>query len=108
MIKTSNSRLWASGRFEAQFVGLDVSAAQWCVAHGVKLVGVDYLSVQSPRESGNVHRALLGAGVIVLEGLDLSRVYEGQYDLCVLPLKLEGTEAAPARAVVRRRESSTR
>jgi arylformamidase len=66
---------------------------------GVKLVGIDYLSVGGPPST---HRILLGAGIWLLEGLDLSPVGPGNYDLICLPLKLVQTEGSPVRAVVRR------
>jgi len=70
------------------------------VARGVQLVGVDYLSVAPYEDPVPTHRVLLQAGVIVVEGLNLSQVPRGFYDLYCLPLKLVGAEGAPARAVL--------
>ena len=65
-------------------------------------MGIDYLSIESFDGDGSVHRRLLGAGVVILEGLDLSRVEGGVYELLCLPLRIPGADGAPARAVVRR------
>ena len=103
LIKTSNSDLWqhAYNEFERNFVHLAPKTAEWLVKREVGLVGVDYLSVEAfGRKDSRVHHALLGAGVIILEGLDLSRVPPGPCELVCLPLKLEGSDAAPARALV--------
>jgi arylformamidase len=102
LLKTRNSFLWARGEktFDVSFVALSPEAAEWIVQHGVKLVGVDYLSVAPYDESVPTHRALLQAGVVILEGLDLSSVTPGSYDLYCLPLKLTGSDGAPARAIL--------
>lgn len=99
---TSNSRLWARGEtdFQEDFVAVAEDGAGWLVEHGIRLVGVDYLSVAPYSDSVPTHRILLQAGVIVLEGLDLSAVPRGFYDLYCLPLKLLGAEGAPARAIL--------
>ncbi len=70
------------------------------VDRGVKLVGVDYLSVAPYHESVLTHKILLNAGVVILEGLDLSKVSQGRYTLHCLPLKLVGSDGAPARAIL--------
>jgi arylformamidase len=72
------------------------------VKRGVQLVGVDYLSVEKFDVEPKTHRTLLANGVLILEGLDLSEVDAGDYELIVLPLRLAGREAAPARALLRR------
>ena len=103
LIKTSNSDLWqhAYNEFERNFVHLAPETAEWLVKREIELVGVDYLSVEAfGRKDSRVHHALLGAGVIILEGLDLSRVPPGPCELVCLPLKLAGSDAAPARALV--------
>jgi arylformamidase len=99
---TRNSRLWASGekKFQKDFVAVSQDGAEWLVAHGVKLVGVDYLSVAPFDEPHPTHQVLLQAGVIVLEGLDLSQVPRGFYDLYCLPLKIPGADGAPARTIL--------
>lgn len=101
LLKTSNSEHWRLGDpFQQDFIALDRSAAEWCVDRGVRLVGVDYLSVE-PFGSGKighpVHVTLLEAKVVIVEGLDLSSVSAGEYELVCAPLKLEGSDGAPAR-----------
>jgi len=99
---TSNSRLWARGEteFQEDFVAVSEDGAEWLVERAVQLVGVDYLSVAPYHESASTHRILLQAGVVVVEGLDLSAVLRGFYDLYCLPLKLLGSDGAPARAIL--------
>jgi arylformamidase len=99
---TSNSHFWARGesKFQTEFVAVTEDGAEWLVEHGVQLVGVDYLSVAPYAESIPTHVVLLKAGVIVLEGLNLSNVMRGFYDLYCLPLKIAGSDDAPARAIL--------
>ena len=94
---TRNSKLWAEATFTPDFLSIAPSAAEFLVDHGIRLVGIDYLSVGSPE----THRVLLSAGVICLEGLDLTGVDAGVYDLYCGPVKLEGADGAPARALLR-------
>ncbi len=102
LIKTRNSNLWAHGEtsFQKDFVALDASAAEWLVKRGVRLVGVDYLSVAPFHASVPTHIILLQAGVIAVEGLDLSNIEPGKYTLYCLPLKIAGSDGAPARAIL--------
>lgn len=99
---TSNSRFWSRGEteFQEDFVAITEDGASWLVDRSVQLVGIDYLSVAPFGDSTPTHRVLLQAGVIVLEGLNLSAVPRGFYDLYCLPLKLYGAEGAPARAIL--------
>lgn len=103
LLRTRNSELWASGvtEFREDYVALTADAARWVVDQDIRLIGVDYLSVQRYDDSSLVHQVLLEAGVIILEGLNLASAQPGAYELICLPLKLVGTEGAPARAVVR-------
>jgi arylformamidase len=103
VFKTRNSELWASGRFESGFIGITEDGARWLVDRGVRLVGIDYLSVAPYGMSVPTHRVLLGAGVVILEGTDLRDVEPGEYDLVCLPLRIVGGDGAPARAVLIRR-----
>jgi len=102
---TSNSRFWSRGEteFQEDFVAVTEDGAQWLVDYGLQLVGVDYLSVAPYSDPVPTHRTLLRAGVIIVEGLDLSAVPRGFYDLYCLPLKLLGAEGAPARAILIRK-----
>lgn len=103
LLKTRNSsKRWDNLEFERDYVALDASAAQFLVSAGVVLVGVDYLSVGVFEGDGpETHKVLLGAGVWVVEGLNLSRVEEGRYDLVCLPLPIAGSDGSPARVVIR-------
>jgi arylformamidase len=99
---TRNSHLWARGEnaFQRDFVAVTADGARWLVEQGVRLIGVDYLSVAPFGESVPTHTVLLEAGVVVVEGLNLSQVPRGFYDLYCLPLKLAGADGAPARAIL--------
>ena len=101
-MKTTNSQLWARGEntFFTDFVGVSEDGAEWLVSHAIKLVGIDYLSVAPYHQSIPTHRALLSAGVIIVEGLDLSAINPGSYGLYCLPLKLVGSDGAPARVIL--------
>jgi arylformamidase len=102
LFKTRNSDYWAVGNteFHTDFVGLSVDAAELLVDRNVKLVGIDYLSIAPYKLGTPVHTILLNAGVVVIEGLDLSQVSQGRYTLHCLPLKLGGADGAPTRAVL--------
>ena len=99
LFKTRNSeRCWETDTFIPDFTYIAEDAAQLLADAHVQLVGIDYLSVGGP---GATHRILLGAGIWLLEGLNLSGVNPGDYDLICLPLKLMQTEGSPVRAVLR-------
>jgi arylformamidase len=98
LFKTSNSELWARDTFAEDFESLDGATAQALVDGGVRLVGIDYLSIGDEE----AHEILLGAGVVAIEGLDLRGVEPGDYRLVCAPLKLVGSDGAPARALLLR------
>ncbi len=102
LFKTRNSEYWSKGikEFQTDFVGISPDGAEYLVDRNVKLVGIDYLSVAPYKESTPTHRIFLGAGVVLLEGLDLSRVSQGRYTLHCLPLKLVASDGAPARVIL--------
>jgi arylformamidase len=103
LIKTHNSRLWGSPEFHADYVGVTDSGAKHLVEHGIKVVGVDSLSVEKFHNPGApAHHVLLGAGTIVIEGLNLQEVDPGVYEMFCLPLRVVGSDGAPARVVLRR------
>jgi len=104
LIKTRNSEIWSRGgeEFFEDFVAINNDGADWLVQKGIKLVGVDYLSVAPFGDSVPTHRTLLKAGVIALEGLNLSDVSSGYYDLYCLPLKLSNSDGAPARVILKK------
>lgn len=102
LLKTRNSsRLWQRKEFAEDFVYLSDDAAKFLAARGVRAIGVDYLSVGSYRDGGDTHRALLGGGVWIIEGINLSAVAPGSYYLVCLPLRIVGGDGAPARAILR-------
>jgi len=104
LFKTRNSRRWAQGdrTFHEDFVAIGADLAKVIVERGLLLVGVDYLSVESfhAPSSYPVHHTLLGAGVVPVEGLNLSGVEPGVYNLFCLPLKLLGSDGGPARVIL--------
>jgi len=99
---TSNSHQWVTGesKFLEDFVAITEDGAEWLVERGVQLVGVDYLSVAPYGDSEPTHKVLLKAGIVIVEGLNLSKVMRGFYDLYCLPLKIAGSDGAPARAIL--------
>jgi len=97
LLKTPNSRLWDRDRFTHDFVRLDGSGAEFVLERGIALIGIDYLSIGDR----DAHLALLGGGVVALEGLDLRAIEPGAYELICLPMKLIGTDGAPARVLLR-------
>ena len=109
LFKTRNSaRCWQSDDFVEDFVYIAHEAAQYLAALGVQTVGVDYLSVGGSHVDGpETHQALLGGGVWIIEGLNLSQVEPGIYDLICLPLRIVGGDGAPARAILRRVTSAS-
>lgn len=102
LFKTRNSQLWGQETFNPDYVFITPEAAAKLVADGIKLVGIDYLSVE---EYGSTtfatHIELLSNGVVILEGLDLRAVDAGDYELVCLPLKLMDSDGAPARVILR-------
>jgi arylformamidase len=102
LLKTRNSALWADNDFHEDFVYLTTEAAAYLASLPVRCVGIDYLSVGGFHFNGTeVHRTLLGAGVWLIEGVDLARVEPGEYELICLPLWFAEGEASPARALLR-------
>jgi arylformamidase len=106
LFKTRNSDFWhrPEQRFRVDYTYLDASAAAKLVDSGIKLVGIDYLSVEEfASQKHETHHTLLSKGVVILEGLDLGAVPAGQYELICLPLKIAGGsgDGAPARAILR-------
>jgi arylformamidase len=106
LIRTRNSSLWRNdiSEFNPDYVAVSADGAQWLVKHKIKLIGVDYLSVAPFNDLVTPHEILLQAGIIPLEGLDLSQVESGLYMLYCLPLKLVGVEGAPARTILIKNE----
>jgi arylformamidase len=103
LLRTRNSELWAAGvtEFRKDYVALSAEAARWIVDRGIRLVGIDYLSVQSYEDDPLTHQILMKAGIIIVEGLNLAGVQPGSYELICLPIRLVGADGAPVRAVLR-------
>ena len=104
LFKTRNSKWWEHGEkeFQKKFVYISEQGAKFLVKKGIKLVGIDYLSVESFESSDYAtHHLLLRNQVIIIEGLNLSGVAEGEYELIALPLLIKGADGAPARVVLR-------
>jgi len=106
LFKTRNSnRCWNTDDFIEDFVFISQEAARYLASLAVQTVGVDYLSVGGFKKDGpETHRALLEGGIWIIEGLDLSQVSAGSYDLLCLPVKIAHSDGAPARAILRKRE----
>jgi len=104
LFKTRMAGQMLRSQFQADHVYLTEDAATYLVQAGIKLVGIDYVSFEKP---GSVdfpaHHALLSAGVVIVEGLDLSEIEGGEYDLYCLPLRIPGADGAPARVLLRSR-----
>ncbi len=104
LLKTRGAaRYWRTDSFIEDFVYVSKEAARFLAGRGVLAVGVDYLSVGGYKHDlADTHRILLEAGVWIIEGLNLSKVKPGRYELACLPLRIEGADGAPARALLRR------
>lgn len=103
LFRTGNSHSGrvTSGQFSERYIHLTAGAAHWCVERGLRLVGLDYISVDAyGDEEAPAHHVLLGAGVLVLEGVNLAEVRPGRYRLICLPLRIKGGEGSPVRAVL--------
>jgi arylformamidase len=103
LLRSRNSDLWRSARasFPSSYVSISADGARWMVDRGVRLVGVDFLSVEQRGTAGHpTHHTLLENGVVIVEGLDLGEVEPGTYHLTVLPLKIVDGDGGPARAVL--------
>lgn len=101
LFKTKNSKLLTQKKFTDKYTSLSLEAAEYLVKQGVILVGTDYFGIEAKGSKGHpVHKLLLGKGVVIVEGLDMSKIKPGKYDGAILPLKLKDAEGAPARAVL--------
>jgi arylformamidase len=101
LFKTSNSEHWTDKRFNETFVYLEPEAAELLVQHGIRLVGIDYLSIDPFKSQKHPsHFVLLGNNVVVLEGLNLANVTPGRYQMTALPLNLQDVDGAPTRVIL--------
>ena len=103
LFRSRNTALWDSPGFDRSFVAVTADGATALVEQGLRLVGADYLSIAPFDAPTPTHQILLGAGVVIVEGLDLHAVDPGWYDLICLPLLIPGSDGGPARAIIRRR-----
>jgi len=104
ILKTTNTRLWRASptAFVEDYVGLSLDAARWVVEHGIRLIGIDYLSIGGMRTTNvETHQLLLGNDVIIVEGLDPDAIAPGRYELLCFPLKIRDGDGAPARVALR-------
>ncbi len=106
LFRTPNSALWSRNEFVPDFVALAPDAAAVLADRGALLVGNDYLSVAPFGDPAPTHVALLSAGAVILEGLDLRQVEPGWHDVFCLPMPLVGADGAPARTLLRRRDGA--
>jgi arylformamidase len=102
LLKTCNSKYWSQPGlpFQTDFTAVSPDGAEYLVNQGVRLVGIDYFSIAPFGDSIPTHQTLLNAEMVILEGINLSEVPAGEYQLYCLPLKLGGADGAPARAVL--------
>lgn len=106
LLRTDNSEMWRSmpGAFPESYVSVSGDGARWLVEHGLTLVGIDFLGIESRGSEGHpTHVTLLSNDVVIVEGLDLGEVEQGEYDLVVMPMRLVDGDGGPARAALRRR-----
>lgn len=102
LFHTRNSELWEKGysNFNRKYVAISEDGAQWLVSRGIRLVGIDYLSVAPFNDSTPTHQKLLSSGIVIVEGLDLRGIQLGHYQMVCLPLRIVGIDGAPARAIL--------
>lgn len=104
LLKTDNQEYWKKNlqEFQKDFCSIDAGGAQWIVDQGIGLIGIDYLSIQRFYDGPETHQILLLAEVVIVESLNLQYVPPGRYELICLPIKLEGLEGAPVRAILKK------
>lgn len=101
LLKTDNSSRWASQKeFDSNYVAISEGGAEYLVKKGIRLIGVDTLSVAPFDAAAPTHHILLKKNILIVEGLDFSKVRGGSYTFCCLPLKIAGSDGAPARAIL--------
>lgn len=106
LLKTRNSTLWNKGSFQSDFVYIEPAAAEFVAEQEIQLLGFDYLSIEKPSSPGHpTHLALMKKKIVILEGLNLERVPSGEYVIFCGPLKLKGSDGAPARVFLADQET---
>jgi arylformamidase len=104
LLKTENGKLLGQKQFKKDYSFFTLEGAQYIIDSGVRLVGIDYLSIAAYGSGEAVHQALLGEGIVIIEGVDLREVSAGPYNMIALPLKIDGCDGAPARVVLEKME----
>lgn len=100
LFKTKNSAWPATGDFDPNFIYLDASAAQYLATKNLVAVGIDGLGIERNQPGHPTHKALLGANILIIEGLRLAQAQAGSYQLVCLPLNIVGVDSCPARAIL--------
>ncbi len=101
LIKTKNSKRLTENSFNKEFISIGLDAVKYLIEQNVKLIGIDYLSIEAFSSDGVIHKEILKHEIIILEGIDLSTIKLGVYELICLPLKLSNSDGAPVRAILR-------
>lgn len=104
LLKTDNSVNYSGSHVLAEYTTLDYDAAEFLAEKGIQMIGIDYMTIERPRgkriTGKSIHQIFLPENIYILEGINLSQVVEGDYELCCLPLRLQGADGAPVRAVL--------
>lgn len=101
LFKTGNSRLYRKKKFDPNYISLSLSAAKYLAEKKIDVVGIDYYGIEAKSAPGHpVHKTLLRAGIVIVEGINLESIKPGKYNLAVLPLKIIGADGSPARAIL--------
>lgn len=101
LLKTRNSKLVTRKKFTPDYVSLSLAAAKHLAAKKISLIGIDYFGIETKSAPGHpVHKTLLKAGIVIVEGLDLSKVKPGVYNLAALPLRILDGDGSPARVIL--------
>jgi arylformamidase len=108
LLKTENSVLWSRPDFVEDYASLTEDGADYLIGIGIRLIGIDYLSIEPFDGDGAIHRMFLEHGIVILEGLYMNEVTSGVYELICLPMKIRGGDGAPARAILRSKEEGSR
>lgn len=105
LLKTRNSRrAWWTEEFDKKFVHISADGARFLVESGIRTIGIDYLSVGGfERDGVECHQIILGAKIWIIEGLNFTKVRPGHYHLICLPVKIQNSDGAPARAILKKR-----
>ena len=104
LLKTENGKLLGQKQFQKDYSFFTLEGAQYIIDSGVRLVAIDYLSIAAYGSGEAVHQALLGEGIVIIEGVDLREISAGPYNMIALPLKIGGCDGAPARVVLEEME----